>query len=175
LDYYIVLPTDIPVTEGSYFFGVAAQDAAGNISDITVKQYKSGPIHEYILNQVERRIGALSPKFVFQRHSEIAREHRIEPDSVLNFPGGQRVIIEICCTDIAYKAANLVRERSIDGVDMVLAITANARLKEALSRAVERCAADGAAAGEPRPLVLLDAGECLDKRFDWVAVFERPL
>jgi len=141
---------------------------------IKLKAYKSGPLHEYLLNQIEKAIGAVSPKFSFQRHSPIAREHGLEPDSVLHLPGGQRVIIEICCNNIAYEARNLVREQQIEGVDMVLAVTPNQKTKKALEQAVERCrAADEAAAGR-RPLIVVDAGECMAKTFDWVTVLERP-
>lgn len=144
---------------------------------IKVKQYKSSPLHEFILNHVEKAIGVLSSKFSFQRHSEIAREHGLEPDSVLNLPGGQRVIIEICCNNMPYEARNLVRETQVDGVDMVLAVTPNLRLKETLSEAVKKCETETAAdRARARPLILLDAGECLDETFDWAsAVLERPL
>jgi len=141
--------------------------------NIKVKEYKSGPLHEYLLNQVEKAIGTVSPKFSFQRNSPIAREHGLEPDSVLHLPGGQRVIIEICCNNPDYDARNIVREMQIDGVDYVLAIAANQRLKKSLREAVERHreANDAPMA----PFVLLDAGECLSTTFDWANVLKRPI
>jgi hypothetical protein len=39
LEYYLNLPDDLPVTEGQYYIGCAPQDAAGNVGDITQKQY----------------------------------------------------------------------------------------------------------------------------------------
>jgi len=141
---------------------------------IKVKAYKSGPLHEYLLYQIEKAIGAVSPKFSFQRHSPIAREHGLEPDSVLHLPGGQRVIIEICCNNIAYEAHNLVREQQIEGVDMVLAVTPNQKTKKALEQAVERRRVTDEAATRLRPLIVVDAGECLAPDFDWVTVLERP-
>ncbi|MGB2754289.1 MAG: hypothetical protein WBD75_08070 [Phycisphaerae bacterium] len=141
--------------------------------NIKVKEYKSGPLHEYLLNQIEKAIGTVSPKLSFQRNSPIAREHGLEPDSVLHLPGGQRVIIEVCCNNLDYDARNIVREMQIDGVDYVLAIAANQRLKKSLSEAVERHreANDAPMA----PFVLLDAGECLSTTFDWANVLKRPI
>jgi len=142
---------------------------------LKVAHYKSGPVHEYLLGRVEKVLGALGTKFFFQRQSEIAREHGIEPDSVLHMPGGQRVIIEICCNNLDYDAQNLVKETTIEGVDMVLAVTPNRLLKEAMERAVEKCRQGQDSAQQPKPLILLDAGECLEPDFDWMNILERPL
>lgn len=143
--------------------------------NIKVKEYKSGPLHEYLLNQVEKAIGTVSPKFSFQRNSPIAREHGLEPDSVLHLPGGQRVIIEVCCSNPDYDAMNITREMGVDGVDLVIAVAANRRLMRILKAAVDRYCNEDSAAAAPKPLVLLDAGECLNKDFDWHGIFERPL
>jgi len=142
---------------------------------LKVAHYKSGPVHEYLLGRVEKALGALGTKFFFQRQSEIAREHGIEPDSVLHMPGGQRVIIEICCNNLDYDAQNLVKETNIEGVDMVLAVTPNRLLKEALERAVEKCRQGQDSAQQPKSLILLDAGACLEFGFDWMNILERPL
>jgi len=134
-------------------------------------RYKSGPVHEYILAQVEKQIGGLNTKFHFQRHSQIAREHRLQPDSLLLLPGGQRVIIEICCHNFAYEARNLVKETQTEGVDLVIAVVPNQRLKRALHRALDRC--DPMSRSNMKPLVVLDAGTCLTRDFDWHAVLEK--
>jgi hypothetical protein len=57
---------------------------------------------------------------------------------------------------------------------MVLAIAPSKRIKDSLARAVGKCRS-GVAAENSRPLVLLDAGECLTAGFDWVSVLERPV
>jgi len=140
-----------------------------------VKEYeeKSGPLHSYLLKRIERTIGTLNTKYILQRNSPIAREHGLEPDSVLLMPEGRRVIIEICCNNMPYEARNLTQERLIDGVDLVLAVTPNQKTKKALEQAAEKCQVpDGAAAGL-KPLIVLDAGECLEKGFDWLKVLER--
>ena len=139
---------------------------------VKVTRYKSGPVHEYLLNQVERAIGAINTRFSFQRHSDITREHSLQPDSVLHLPGGQRIIIEICCNNFAYEARNLMRERQIDGVDMVIAVTPTGKLKGALRRALEKQHVTDAPKQTLRPFVLLDASECLNTGFDWTAVWK---
>jgi len=140
---------------------------------IKVRLFKSGPAHEYLLDQVEKGIGRLNPQYKFQRNSEIAREHGIQPDSVLIQPLGYRSIIEIVCHNIEHEARTLVKETGISGVDMVIAIVPNQRVKRSLQRAVDRCRVTEAGA-EPAMLVILDAGKCLSVKFDWISVFERP-
>jgi hypothetical protein len=143
--------------------------------NIKVKEYKekSGPLHAYILTRLERAVGALNPKYSFQRNSPIAREHGIEPDSVLHLPGGKRVIIEVCCNNPDYDAKNIAREMRVDGVDLVIAVAANQRIMKTLKAAVDHYFAEGGAAAAPKPLVLVDAGEVLKKDFDWGNILKK--
>jgi len=143
-------------------------ESAAEKMGIKVKRFKSGRAHEYILCRIEKKIGSLNTQYKFQRHSDIAREFGIQPDSVLNMTGGFRIIIEIVCTNIAREAEIINKEMTVDGVDMVLAITANKTLEKSLRRVLK----DDLFEGKAR-LVILDAGTCLDPKFDWVAVFER--
>ena len=85
------------------------------------------------------------------------------------------VILVEKCSNLDYDAQNPVKETTIEGVDMVLAVTPNRLLKEALERAVEKCRQGQDAAQQPKPLILLDAGECLEPDFDWMNILERPL
>ena len=139
---------------------------------IKVNRYPSGAVHEYLLNQVENKIGLIYPQFEFQRHSKIAREYSLQPDLVAIQPRGIRSIIEICIHNLNYEAANLVKERKIEGVDMVIAVTPNRRVKNALQRALETYQNSEAGPAQLAPVVVLDAGECLAPKFDWVTVFE---
>lgn len=141
---------------------------------IKVKRFKSGTAHEYLLNQVEKKIGLLSTQYKFQRNSEIAREHGIQPDSVLNLTHGYRVIIEIVCTNVNYEAEILNKERAIPGVDKIIAVAANKKVKKALERALENNLYEERGDNKPARLVVLDGGECLGERFDWIAIFEGP-
>ena len=146
--------------------------AAGKMG-IKVKRYKSGAIHEYLLNQVEKRIGTLNTKFSFQRNSTIAREYGIQPDSVLNMTSGYRAIIEVVCTNVDREAEILNKERAVPGVDTVIAVAANKKVREALERALEDNVFQRRGDSEPARLVVLDA-ECLAHKFDWESVFDRP-
>jgi len=141
--------------------------------NIKVKRFKSGAVHEFLLNQVEKNIGILNSQYRFQRNSEIAREHGIEPDSVLIMSLGYRTIIEVCCTNLEIEARTLTKERAIEGVDMVLAVTPNRKTKQILQTALERYPANTADNTELSPIVVLDAGQCLSPKFDWVSVFEK--
>lgn len=148
--------------------------AAAKKMGIKVKHFKSGRIHEYLLNQIEKRIGSLNNQYKFQRHSDIAREYNIQPDLVLNMTSAYRVIIEVVCTNVDREAQILTKERTIAGVDMVLVIAANKKLKKALEDALKKNLFEAGSDKEPARLVVLDAGECLEPKFDWVSVFERP-
>ncbi len=123
--------------------------------------------------QAQKNIGLLNNQFKFQRNSEIAREHGIQPDLVLIQPLGYRSIIEIVCCNIDREAKILTKERGISGVDLVIAIAANQRMKKTLQSAVDRCPAP-ANDSQLASLVILDAGKCLSAKFDWISVFEQP-
>jgi hypothetical protein len=137
-----------------------------------VRVYKSGPLHDYLLGQVEKQLGKVNTRFGFQRHSEIGRGHGLQPDCVMMMPPDQRAIIEICCHNMAYEAKNLVAESGVNAVDLVVAVAPNRRTKGALERALEKAWPAGNT-GKRAPVVILDAGECLSRDFDWVAVLER--
>lgn len=140
---------------------------------IKIKHFKSGQAHEYLLEQAEKNIGLLNTQFKFQRNSEIAREHGIQPDSLLVQPLGYRTIIEVICYNIDREAKILAKERGIAGVDMVIAIVPNQDMKKTLQRAVDRCQLRESDAHQAS-LVILDAGTCLSCKFDWITIFERP-
>lgn len=93
---------------------------------------------------------------------------------MLHIPGGQRVIIEICCNNMSYEAQNLRREQQIDGVDKVLAVTPNQKTRKALEQSVEKCTVADEATARLRPLIVVDAGECLKRGFDWAVILKGP-
>jgi hypothetical protein len=152
---------------------------------IRAKRYKSGMVHEFLLERIGRKLLSLNSQYRLQRNSQIAREYGIQPDSVLNMTSDYRVIIEIVCTNVKREVEILNKERTIPGVDMVLAIAANKKVKKALEEALEDSSPQTHSDNEPARLVVLDAGECLcspsktkkkeeEDKFDWPSVFERP-
>ena len=88
-------------------------------------------------------------------------------------PLGYRTIIEIICCNIDREAKILTTERSISGVDLVIAIAANQRMKKTLQCAVDRYQV-AANDSQLASLVILDAGKCLSPKFDWISAFKRP-
>ena len=140
---------------------------------VRVKKFKSGIVHEYLLSQVERRIGLLGPKWRLQRNSSIAQDQGLQPDLLAMGPDGCRVIVEICCSNLAYDTENILIEAGIPEVDKVLAVAPDKRTTRALHEAMET----GSASASPdqlAPVRLLDAGECLAKEFDWAGELLRP-
>ena len=113
-------------------------------------------------------------QYKFQRNSDIGREHGIQPDLVLIQPRGYRMIIEIICCNVDREAKTLVKARSIAGVDVVIAIVSNQRVKKALQRALEKCQIEDSDNPKLARLMVLHAGECLSVKFDWRSLFEQP-
>lgn len=141
---------------------------------IKVRHFESGPVHEYLLDQIEQKIGALNPQYKFQRNSDIGQEHGIHPDLVLIQPRAHQMIIEIICCNVDHETKTLVKERGIDSVKVVIAVVPNQYVKKALQCALERCQIEGSDNAESKKLVVLDAGKCLSPKFDWISVFEQP-
>ncbi|MHC4534761.1 MAG: ATP-binding protein [Planctomycetota bacterium] len=141
---------------------------------ITVRHFESGLVHEYLLEQIEKRIGVLNRRYKFQRNSDIGQEHVIHPDLVLIQSRDYQIIIEIICCNVDHEAKTLVKEGGIDGVKVVIAVVPNQHVKKALQCALERCQIGGSDSDESEKLVVLDAGKCLSPKFDWISLFERP-
>jgi hypothetical protein len=75
--------------------------------NIHIKKFKSGIVHEYILSQVEKRIGLLGSAWRLQRNSSIARGQGLQPDLLTMGPDGKRIIVEVACTNLDYDAQNI--------------------------------------------------------------------
>jgi hypothetical protein len=133
---------------------------------VRVKRYKSGIVHEYLLTQVERRIGALGPRWRLQRNSSIARDQGLQPDLLVLAPGGGRIIVEICCNNLPYDAGNLLAETKVAAVAHVVAVTPDQRTARALEAALTK-AAEAAGTDWRSSAKVLHAGQCLAKEFDW--------
>ena len=138
---------------------------------IRLKRYKSGPLHEFILSEIERRICLIGPRWRLQRNSSIAREQGLQPDLLVMVPSGRRVIVEICCSNVSYDAENIVCELQIGDVDALVAVTPDKQSMRALSNAIGKAMV--ALNGEDHtPISVFDAGLCLSDDFDWAAVLE---
>ena len=136
--------------------------------NIRVKKFKSGIVHEYLLCQVEKRIGLIGPQWRLQRNSSIARDQGLQPDLLVMEPQGQRFIVEVCCSNLDYDAGNILIEAEIPEVDLVVAVTIDKQTKNRLEKALKKIFGDP---GEDRQgtIKILDAGLCLADHFDWAA------
>ena len=137
--------------------------------NIHVKKFKSGIIHEYILCQVEKRIGLIGPQWRLQRNSSVARDKGLQPDLLVMEPGGKRIIVEICCNNFDYDTKNILSEATIPEIDRVVAVTPDNKAKQSLEEALKKNS-HGLNGNQQKSVVLLDAGECLADQFNWTAV-----
>jgi len=137
--------------------------------NIRVKKFKSGIIHEYLLCQVEKRIGLIGPKWRLQRSSTIARDQSLQPDLLVMYPDGERIIVEVCCSNLKYDAQNILIEAALPEVDRVLAVTPDKKTKRSLGDALRKTSEDSSQDGQ-KPIAILDASQCLADKFDWAEV-----
>ncbi len=133
---------------------------------IRVKKFKSGIIHEYLLTQIERKIGLSDSSLKLQRNSSIAHNWGLQPDLLVLKRDGTRIIVEICCTNVVYDAKNILAEIQIPEIDMVIAITPNKQTKRALEKAIKNCLASSQK-GKEINVKIFDASQCLLEQFDW--------
>lgn len=140
---------------------------------IHIKTYKSGIVHEYLLCQVERRIGSCGSNWRLQRHSAIARDQGLQPDLLAMSPDGRRIIVEIVCNNIEYDAENIIIEAGIPEVDTAIAVTPDKKTLQALEKALQSHlpSEDGLWQAKVRTF---DAVRCLGEKFDWRVVLVRP-
>ena len=136
---------------------------------LRVHRPKSGSNHEHILSQVERQMGAVSPKWRFQRTSSIGREQGLQPDLLVLAPDGRRLIVEVVCSNVAYDARNIQAEAALPGVDRVIAIAPDARTLAALDKALAKAAASSPGPKGSATIITLFAARCLDSKFDWLS------
>jgi hypothetical protein len=133
---------------------------------IRVKKFKSGIIHEYLLCQVERHIGLISPKWRLQRNSTIGQDQGLQPDLLVMEPDGARFVVEICCSNLDYDAKNILIEAGIPEIDKVIAVTPDKRTRKSLEKAVKKNCEDSDTDWK-KSITTLDAAQCLAENFDW--------
>ena len=137
---------------------------------IPVKKFKSGMFHEYLLCQVENRLSLLGPPWRLQRNSPVARDQGLQPDLLVLGPEGQRILVEICCSNPEYDIQNILLEADLSEVNRVVAVASDKRMKKSLQKALQRrCGSTGDLWDA---IVLLDTAECLAADFDWQGLLE---
>ena len=81
-------------------------------------------------------------------------------------PDSERIIVEICCSNLSYDAQNILIEAKVPGVDQVIAVTPDKQTKHDLQKVLEKCS-KSLDQTQSLSVSLLDASECLGSRFDW--------
>jgi len=137
--------------------------------NIRIKKFKSGIVHEYLLCQVEKRIGLIGPKWRLQRNSSVGRDQGLQPDLLVMEPDGRRIIVEVCCSNLKYDAENILIEARISGIDLVTAVTPDGRTRKALDEVLKKNLEYSSKVCQ-ESIRLLDAGRCLAEEFDWAGV-----
>jgi hypothetical protein len=141
--------------------------------NIHVKKFKSGIVHEYLLCQVERRIGQIGSQWRLQRNSSVGRDQGLQPDLLVLGPDGKRIIIEICCSNFDYDARNVLIEAGIPGIDLVVAITPDKGSLKSLTKTLTNNA-ELFSGNWQESVVTLDPAQCLSDEFDWAAILVNP-
>jgi len=126
-------------------------------------------IHEYLLSQVEKRIGLAGPGWRTQRNSSIARDQGLQPDLSVMGPDSQRLIVEVCCSNLDYDAKNILIEAAIPHVDHLIAVTPDKTTMRKLQDTLKKNAEDPDGDWQ-KTITLLDAARCLADNFDWPKV-----
>ncbi len=137
--------------------------------NIHIKKFKSGIVHEYLLCQVEKRIGLLGPKWRLQRNSSVARDQGLQPDLLVMGPGGKRIIVEVRCNNFDYDARNILIEANSFEIDHLVAVTPDKQTKRKLDQALKG-SSQNTDKDWQRRITTLDAGECPAAGFDWASV-----
>ena len=139
---------------------------------IRVKKFKSGIVHEYLLTEVERHIGAVGPGWRLQRNSSIARDQGLQPDLLVLGPEGERIIVEVCCNNLDYDAENILAEAVIPDVDRVVAVTPDRRTMDGLCEALKKAPVSSQRDWRTS-VTVLQAAKCLAPAFDWAGLLAR--
>jgi RecA/RadA recombinase len=137
---------------------------------IKVKKFKSGIVHEYILSQVEKKIGTTDSKLKMQRNSSVASDQGLQPDLLVLGPDGHRIIVEVCCNNLDYDAKNILAEAAIPHVDHLIAITPDKTTMRKLQDSLKKKNAEDPDGDWNKTITLLDAARCLADNFDWPKV-----
>jgi hypothetical protein len=87
-------------------------------------------------------------------------------------PDGRRIIVEVTCSNLDYDAQNIITESQIEAVDQLIAVTPDARTKKSLEKALEKQLFQAPESSQRRPIIVLEAVQCLADDFDWAEVVQ---
>lgn len=138
--------------------------------NIPRRKYKSGVIHEFLLEKVREGLGAACPGLRWVNPAGVTGF--VQPDAYGLFSGGQAICVQISWRNkLEYEVERLMELCSLAHLDMVLFVTPTK--KKALS--LELLIGQMWKAGIPRKYQLLSATDMLADGYDWASVLEREV
>ena len=155
--------------QGIRFFELTPKGRAyAEAHNVPVRTFKSGVVHEAILQGVRRSLSKACPSIRWTTSAGVTGS--TQPDAYGVFHDGQAICIQIHCHNkIDYEVRKLMDLCAIEHVDMVLLVAPTKKAIAAVSLAIDRMWKKEV----PRRCVLLSATECLEADFDWMTLLER--
>ena len=135
---------------------------------VPVRTFKSGAVHEAILQHVRRALAKACPSVRWVAPSGATGS--VQPDAYGLLRDGHTICIQVHCHNkTEYEVQRLMDLCAIDHVELVLLVTPTKKAAEAVSLALTaRWRSE-----VPQRYVLLNATECCEPDFDWMGVLER--
>jgi len=136
--------------------------------NVPVTTFKSGVVHESLLNRVRRRISKACPGITWQKPAGATGS--TQPDAYGLFTDGRAICVQIGYRNkLDYEIKRLLDLCRIEHVDMVLLVAANKKAVEAAASVI----AEKWQNEVPRRYVLTSATACLQDDFNWIGVLEQ--
>ena len=154
---------------GIKFFELTPKGRAfAEAHNVPVRTFKSGVVHEAILQRVRRSLSKACPSIRWMASAGVTGS--TQPDAYGVFHDGRAICIQIHCHNkIDYEVRKLMDLCAIEHVDLVLLVAPTKKAIAAMLLAIDRMWKKEV----PRRCVLLSATECLANDFDWTTVLER--
>ncbi len=138
--------------------------------NVPVRKYKSGVVHEALLERVKRGLSKHCPSVRWT--SPRGATGDLQPDAYGVFQDGSTLWVEIHCRNKPqYEATKLQKVCTIDHVDIVLLVAPTKKDIAAIDLKLDKEWKEKVA----KCYFLYSATDCLNDRFDWMEVLERPV
>jgi len=136
-----------------------------------VYQYKSGPVHEAVIDVTEQSIGVAIQGSKFQRKNVTFNE--VQLDSLMSFTGrsGIRVGIQVVAStsNCPREAINIKKLAAVNDLEFIIMVSASRKIQLEMEKALRK-----EFKGEiPGKIRSVNAEQILQPDWDWVAQFER--
>ena len=138
--------------------------------NIPRRKYKSGVVHEFLLEGVKEGLGAACPGLRWLRAAGVTG--LVQPDAYGLFTGGEAICVQINCKNrLDYEVDRLMALCSLEHVQIVLLVAPTMKQVVSLSLLIDKKWKQDV----PAKYRLLSATECLADGFDWTTVLQREV